>query len=184
MIMQNELLKIAKFIKENSLILLLALFVLADVFSYALIISQNQNKLSQKKIFIQKDSLENFNIKNVTKISDIKGPRIDEEAASIEKIAVKDNAICTVLPAKVWMFLLLAYATLLIFNLSYNFRQAAEIQWLWELALTFLALVAWYKFDDCKDNIWYPIFIIKYGILIYAIYLYFFSKKRNQLSLL
>ena len=157
--------------------MLLALFVLADIFSYSLILSQN--RAQDKKIFIQKDSLENFNTKNIHKLSDIKSPCIDEEAVSVEKIAVKEDKACTTLPTKIWTLLFFAYLALLIFNLAYKFNCAVKIQWFWELLYTFLTLAVWCIFDSCRINIWYPVFILKIGILIYAVYLYFFNKKNE-----
>jgi hypothetical protein len=171
------------FVKENSFVLLLILFVMADIFSYALIFSQNKNLASQEKNFIQKDSLQNFDVNNIPKISDIKGPQIDNQAASIEITAVNNSKektmICSTLPIKIWIFIFLAYVALLIFNLAYNFKDAAKIQWFWELLYTLLAVAVWYIFDSQKINIWYPIFILKSGILIYAVYLYFFNKKQK-----
>ena len=208
--------KITIFIKKNSLILLLVLFVLADMFSYALIFSQNQKLLSHEKTFIQKDSslttvdicckfgkenlkgdffrcqnnkfvvrdsLQNFDVNNIPKISNIKGPRVDNQAASVERIVINNSKEKTipksVLPIKIWVFLVFAYIALLIFNLAYNFNYAVKVQWFWELLLTLLAITVWYAFDFQKTNIWYPVFILKAGILIYAAYLYFFNKKQG-----
>ena len=177
---------IKTFLKKNSIIILLVLFDLVDIFSYALIFSQNQkknlNQSPQKKVFIQKDSLQNFNIKNISRISDIKGPRIDDQAATVEKVLVSSSAKKTIshstLPTKIWIFLFLAYVALLIFNLAYNFNSAVKIQWFWELFYTLLAIAVWFAFDYQKISIWYPIFILKMGIIIYAVYLYFFNKKQ------
>lgn len=157
--------------------MLLTFFVFVDIFSYSLILPHS--RVQDKKISIQNDSLENYNAKNIPKLSDIKSPRIDDEAASVEKIAVKDDKACTTLPDKIWIFLFLAYIILLIFNLSYNFNQAMKIQWLWELILTFSAVIVWYKFDSCRNNLWYPVFVIKYGIVIYVAYLYLLNKKTD-----
>lgn len=206
------------FLKKNILIVLLALFVLVDVFSYALIFAQNNkknlNQLFQEKVFIQKDSslttgdsccklgkenlksdfagcqndkfvvrdsLQNFDMKNIPKISDIRGPRIDDQAASVEKVLVSNSAKKTfansTLPTKLWVFLIFAYIALLIFNLAYNFNSAVKIQWFWELLYTLLAIAVWLAFDSQKINIWYPVFILKVGIIIYAVYLYLFNKK-------
>ena len=54
-----------------------------------------------------------------------------------------------------------------------------KIQWLWELILTFSAVIVWYKFDSCRNNLWYPVFVIKYGIVIYVAYLYLLNKKTD-----
>lgn len=168
--------KIAIFIRKNSVVLLLVLFLAVDMAFLPFIFSQNHDssRSFQTKTFVEKDSLKNSASGKILKISEITGPRIDEAAASIEREAV----ICKSLPAGIWIFLLLAYIALLIFNLAFDFRSATRIQWFWELLLTFLVLSAWYVFDGCRTNIWYPLFVLKMGILIYATYLYFFDRKK------
>jgi len=177
--------KILPFIKKNSLIVLLVLFLVVDIF-FSMLSFKNQQNIQKhqlgQKTFLQKDSLKNFNTKNIPKISDIKGPRIDDQAASIERVAVCDSGekTCQTLPTGIWMFLLIAYGVLLIFNLTYGFKEATKIQWYWELIYTILAITAWYAWDSCGNtNIWYPEFVLKAGIVIYGIYLYFFNKKQK-----
>lgn len=134
----------------------------------------------QNDKMVVRDSLKNFDKGNIPKISEIKGPRIDDEAAAVERVAVCNDGkeTCSTLPTGIWLFLLVAYGALLIFNLAYNFKQAMKIQWFWELLYTLLALAAWYAWDSCgAANIWYPEFVLKTGIVIYGIYLYFFQKK-------
>ena len=208
------------FIKKNSLVVLLVLFLVVDIF-FSMLSFKNQQNIQQRslgqKTFLQKDlslttgdsccklgkefrkenlkgdfagcqndkfvvrdSLQNFDMKNIPKISDIKGPRIDDQAASVERMAVCSNEekACQTLPNGIWMFLLFAYGALLIFNLTYKFKEATKIQWYWELIYTMLAIIAWYVWDQCGNmNIWYPEFVLKIGIVIYGIYLYFFQKK-------
>lgn len=179
--------KFALFAKRNSFLLLLVLFVSVDMFSYALLFSQN-NQITKRKNFIPKYSLVNFDVNNIPKISNIKSSRIDDRAASIEKRTYNNfeekKSYHSYLPIKMWVFLFLVYVALLIFNLAYNFNYAVKPQWFWELLYTLLAVTTWYLFDQCKENIWYPVFILKSGSLIYAVYLYFFTKKQKQFSLL
>ena len=178
------------FIKKNSLVILLVLFLVVDIF-FSILSFKNQQNIQQRqlgqKTFLQKDSLQNFNTKNIPRISDIKGPRIDDQAASVERVVVRNTGkkTCSTLPAGIWMFLIFAYGALLIFNLAYKFKEATKIQWYWELIYTLLAIIAWYVWDQCGNlNIWYPEFVLKAGIVIYGIYLYFFNKNQNKLYLL
>jgi len=173
--------EILPFIKKNSLIILLVLFLVIDIF-FSTLSFKNQQNIQQRplgqKTFLQKNSLQNFNMKNIPKISDIKGPRIDDQAAYVDRVAVSNTGkkICSTLPTGIWMFLLYAYGALLIFNLTYKFKEATKIQWYWELIYTILAITAWYAWDNCGTmNIWYPEFVLKIGIVIYGIYLYFFQ---------
>ena len=177
--------KSAAFIKKNSLIILLVLFLVVDIF-FSMLSFENQQSLQKRplgqKTFLQKDSLQNFNMKNIPRISDIKGPRIDDQAASVERVVVRNagNKVCSTLPTEIWIFLLFFYGALLIFNLTYKFKEATKIQWYWELIYTILAITAWYVWDQCGNlNIWYPEFVLKTGIAIYAVYLYFFNKKQK-----
>lgn len=175
--------KTQKFLSKNSLIILLILFLAVDIF-FSTLAFKNQQKLKDcsfgQKTFLQKDSLQNFDRGNIPKISEIKGPRIDDEAASVERVAVcnAEKEACSTLPTGTWLFLLFAYCALLIFNLTYNFKKAVKTQWFWELLYTLLAIAAWYVWDSCgAANIWYPEFVLKTGIVIYGIYWYFFQKK-------
>jgi len=111
-------------------------------------------------------------------------PRIDDEAASIvsereEAVCAPEKAvpICASLPAEVWIFLLAAYLFLLIFNLSYDFGKAKKIRWFWEGLFTLLALYAWYVYDGCRTFIWFPLYVMKLGIIIYLFYIYLMADK-------
>lgn len=114
-----------------------------------------------------------------TKISDDFGPRIDSEAAAIVK---KDNKIiplCQTLPGELWILLLAAYLFLLFFNLFYDFENAWKIRWFWEGLYTLLALFGWYAWDSCHINIWFPLYVIKLGVIVYLVYLYLFYKQKE-----
>jgi len=191
---------IVTFFKKNSLIILLILFLAVDIIFSTLAFKNQQNLQNRPNgnvIFLQKESAQNYPFANAPKISEIQGPRIDDQAAAVERVAVCDNgkkgAPCATFPARIWMFLLLAYIGLLIFNLAYDFESAVKIQWFWELLYTLLAIGAWFVWDpsiggqgSCGTmNLWYPEFVLKAGIVIYGIYLYFFRKTKNkQMSLL
>lgn len=112
------------------------------------------------------------------KISDIDGPRIDDEAASIvvdeDKVAPQATVI---FPGEFWIFLLLAYVALLIFNLSYTFEKVIEPQWFWESLYTLLALTAWLFLDPTALYTWFPFMVIKLGLIIFALYVYLLEKR-------
>lgn len=114
-------------------------------------------------------------------------PRIDEEAASIVRESAEENCncekavpSCATLPAGIWIFLLAAYIFLLIFNLSSAFGQAQKVQWFWEALLTLFALGAWYAYDGCRTFIWYPLYVLKFGLIIYLFYLYLLAEKKKK----
>ncbi|MEK9151566.1 MAG: hypothetical protein AAB547_02955 [Patescibacteria group bacterium] len=128
----------------------------------------------------------------VLKISEIRGPRIDDEAAMIvadesaelsrssrRSSCATQAAVspCPTLPIGIWIFLLAAYVALLIFNFSYTFRQAARPQWFWETLYTALALIGWYAWDGCRDHIWFPFAVVQFGLITFAIYAYLLEKR-------
>lgn len=125
----------------------------------------------------------------ITKLSEIKGPRIDEEAASIS--CADDSPVCPLapkvitcasLPMETWVFLLAAYLGLLIFNLGFTFGKRQTVQWFWEALYTLLALAVWFQWDQCRANLWYPLYVLALGILIYLFYLYFFWETQKPIS--
>lgn len=112
-------------------------------------------------------------------------PRIDSEAASIEKeskgeenyeILLQGKNHCASLPQNLWVLLLGAYIFLIIFNLSFRFEKTKHIRWFWESFYTILALLAWYNFDECRKNTWFAPSVIESGAIIYAFYFYFRNK--------
>ena len=161
--------KIVLFIRQNLLVSLLVLFLLIDILFAPFIFFQNE-----------KENISDQSSRKVIRISEIDGPRIDIQAASVEKKGDRVEKVShSVLPPRIWMFLLMAYGALLIFNLTYNFILAVKIQWFWELLYTLIALATWFILDRESINIWYPMFVLKTGISIYAIYVYFFDKKNK-----
>lgn len=126
--------------------------------------------------------------RNIPKLSEIKGPRINDEAASI---ALEDDGLCAVtsfgarscstLPVEVWVFLLSGYLFLIIFNLGVTFGKRETVQWAWEAAYTVLALGTWFAWDGCRENLWFPLYVMALGVPIYLFYLYFFWERRKQL---
>lgn len=111
----------------------------------------------------------------VPKLSEIHGPQIDKEAAAIVK--VEKTPACSAFSAGAWVFLLCAYLFLLIFNLVYGYLKNLQIQWFWEFLYTALAMGTWFYLDQCRTNLWFPLYVLKLGIIIYLFYLYFWHEK-------
>jgi hypothetical protein len=113
-------------------------------------------------------------------------PRIDQQAAETVKddqgkknytTLLKENSACQSLPQGAWILLLGTYVFLLIFNLTFEFGKREKLQWFWEALYTILALLAWYNFDECRQNNWFAQLVIIEGIIIYGFYFYFFDQK-------
>lgn len=118
--------------------------------------------------------------KNIQRLSEVRGPQIDNEAAAIsclEKQEFPEINNCNTLPKNIWVFLLAIYAALLIYNLSYGFEWQKKIRWVWETILTIIFLFGWNFFDLCSQDIWFPLYLVKLGLIIYFLYLYFFTKR-------
>ncbi|MFZ2187356.1 MAG: hypothetical protein WAV46_01885 [Candidatus Moraniibacteriota bacterium] len=117
----------------------------------------------------------------IQKLSEIRGARIDDGAGTIvveRSLSAQVQArICLTLPGGLWIFLLLGYVALLIFNFSYTFDRATAPQWAWEAGLTALALIAWYAWDECRTSSWFPLMVVKSGLLVFIAYAYLLEKK-------
>ena len=120
----------------------------------------------------------------VPKLSEIKGPSIDGEGASVVRLENSAtcalSAACATLPAGLWVFLLVAYLALLGFNLAYKFKESRNIRWVWETIMTLLLIAGWFYFDQCRSHLWFPLYVMKLGIIIYLFYLYFFGEKQKN----
>ena len=185
--------KILQSLRGNLVVILLGVFLVIDIFSLSFMTRPDSDNLLQisgpsgaaadAERTAQKPRVSDS--MQVLKISEIKGPRIDDQAAMvIVDTEAAGTAVaqrrCFSLPADIWIFLLIAYVALLIFNLTYDFGRTTRVQWGFELTLTLLTLVAWYAWDRCSAQIWFPLYVIKLGILMYALYLYFFDKKSRE----
>jgi hypothetical protein len=114
--------------------------------------------------------------KPILKISEIRGPRIDDEAAMV--VTEKALSVCRTLPLNLWMFLVITYIALLVFNFSFTFKEANQPQWFWETVFTLAFIAGWFIWDACRENIWFPFAIVKFGLIIFALYAYFLKKKQ------
>lgn len=127
----------------------------------------------------EKTCISEGNLSARLKLSEISGPQIDGGAASISCEKKVSFGAVSILPVKIWILLLLSYLALLVFNLAYDFKKDAEIHWVWEMILTGIYVLMWSYFDQSSLNTWFPLYIIKLGIVVYFIYLYFFEKKNK-----
>lgn len=114
-------------------------------------------------------------------------PRIDDEAASITRevgdmSSMGEQSLRT-LPPEAWIFILLGFIVLLVFNLAYEFESATELRWSWELVYFLMTLFVWFVFDQSRENLWFPLYTIKLGLIIYLAYLYFYNEKKTEAQL-
>lgn len=105
------------------------------------------------------------------RISEIDGPRIDDMAAAIDREAAES------VPSEIWLFLIFAYMTLLIFNFSYTFEKVKSPQWFWEVVYTLLAFLCWIVLDPLGKVWWFPLMIAKGGLILFILYIYLVEKK-------
>ena len=154
-----------------AMLIFVALFVV-DFFMVPLA-SSSENPFNQKIIVSEK-----INDPANTRISKDFSPRIDEEAAAIVR-ETETAPICATLPGELWILLLAAYLFLMFFNLFYDFEKSNSLHWFWEGLYTLLALWGWYVWDQCHQNLWFPLYVLKLGTIVYLVYLYLFYKKRE-----
>lgn len=120
----------------------------------------------------------------VLRISDIDGPRIDDVAATaVVEEPARVSAPAT-LPTGIWIFLCLAYVALLAFNLIVGYRQSAgtDIQWRWELIQTALFLIGWTIWDGYASAPWFPIALLKMGLILFVAYLVLLDRRKRSLE--
>lgn len=111
----------------------------------------------------------------ILKTSEIRGPRIDDEAAMIV-VGESATLTCQTLPLNLWMFLVIAYIALLVFNFSSTFQKVNQPQWFWETMYTIAFVAGWFIWDGCRSNVWFPFAVMKFGLIIFALYVYFLRK--------
>jgi hypothetical protein len=182
--------KVAKFMQKYGLALAVLVFALLFVASLLLLSTGNFSGSNNSDVHelqvigvAQKDIPQEGISLATPKLSEVRGPSIDREAAAV--VREENGAICPIAsktptcqtwPSEIWIFLLVVYLFLLIFNLSLTFGKRDTIQWVWEMVLTLLALGTWFRWDLCRTSLWYPLFVLALGILIYLFYLYFFNE--------
>lgn len=107
----------------------------------------------------------------ILRVSEIAGPRIDAEAAAV---VLQNTAAAS---TELFVFLLLAYGALLVFNFSYTFRVVTTPQWRLETLITLCALWAWWILDPDSAFLWFPFTILKIGLIFFACYLSLLEKR-------
>lgn len=107
------------------------------------------------------------------RLSEIDGPRIDDGA--VMTIVSPEST----LPGELWVFLLLAYGALLIFNFSYTFEKVVRPQWGWEVMYTLFVLWGWSVMDTERLYLWFPFMILKLGLIVFALYISLLEKRGN-----
>jgi hypothetical protein len=185
--------KIAEFVKAYGLALAVAAMVFLVVVDYFFLpttdLSKQQNRgmsYSEEILLPQGGFAGKTLPAKAPKLSEMKGPKIDDEGISDARTVNRQNYSCqkmgvnSALPVEAWIFLLAAYLFLLIFNLGITFGKRKTIQWVWEAIITVLALLVWFWQDVCRANLWYPLFVISLGVLIYIFYLYFFNEDSSR----
>lgn len=166
--------------KRHLMVIILVALAIAEIASLSFVLG-----VQPDGIVPVRPVSENVVTKPVFRISEIRGPMIDDRAAMIvadesSEFSCTTQAIasaCSTLPLDIWAFLLIAYAALLVFNFSYTFRRAVKPQWGWETLYTALAVIAWYAWDGCRDHLWFPFAVVKSGLIIFAVYAYLLEKK-------
>jgi hypothetical protein len=183
----------ANFIKKRGLALAIAILVFLIVSSFLSLSprgSLRQEKIgidNQKEIPVQQVGFYSKVLPaQVPKLSETKEPSIDgggafnERAVNCQECSCQKTSACSTLPAGAWVLFLVAYLFLLIFNLSITFGKRTTVQWAWEAGFSLLALAIWFWLDTCQANVWYPLFVILLGVLIYIFYLYFFNEHLSR----
>jgi len=155
-----------KFVKNIALPLALFVFILLFAVDIFFVPRANSSTI---KFFTPQE----------TTISHDLSPRIDEKAAMVVKENDRILPLCNTFPSELWIFLLTAYLFLMLFNLFINFEHSHKIQWFWESGYTILALWNWYAFFCCRQNIWFPLYVLKLGTIVYLVYLYLYYKKKE-----
>jgi len=167
------------YIQKNIIYFVVGLFLftlVADGFLFGpLKMAQGSAIQSESEFIINGEEV--VKVKTPTAGSPLRGSGARLGEASALVVGGGADLSCQNLPVEMWIFILLAFIFLLIFNLAYDFAKAKKIQWGWEIILLLLTLWVWFVFDQCRTMIWFPLYTIKLGLIIYLAYLYFFEKK-------
>lgn len=168
-------------IRKYGLVISLSLVMLLSVVDI-FFVSVSKPKIEQANLASEVrmcSSSEAEKVENITSISEISGPSVGNEAATSTCQTLKASN-CGNIDSKVWVFLLISYIALLIFNLKYGSISSRKIQWKWETIMTGIFIFGWFYFDKCAQNLWFPLYVTKIGLAIYTIYLYFVFKTKNE----
>lgn len=84
-----------------------------------------------------------------------------------ENGALRELPLCQSLPEKGFALLLLAYIMLMAFNLRESSRKQGYPGGIFEILLTLVFLAIWFAYDDCRASAWFPLVIVKVGLILY-----------------
>lgn len=102
-----------------------------------------------------------------------KGPAIDTEAIMVKSIGDSTEAVslCQSLPVGIWKLLIIVYVLLLVFNFREQYRtRGAVTTYIFEACLTAFFLIEWLFFDACRTEIWFPLMLIKAGLILFLFF--------------
>lgn len=161
---------LTRIMKKNPVVTALAMLLLIEVCSVVFVESAVvKAPISDEALVGEEPSVNQAPLR----ISEIDGPRIDDVAAAV----VIEPMIW---PLELWVFLFWVYIALLVYNFSATFRRVTSPQWGWELSYTFIILFAWYVLDDAGTYVWFPLIIIKSGLIIFALYAYLLERRLSR----
>lgn len=146
-------------LSKNLVVAILGIVLVAEIFSIAL-------NPGMKTPFRETQP--------VLRISEIAGPRIDDGAAMV---VVRSGFVPS---AELFVFLLVAFIALLLFNFSYTFETTLVPQWRLEGLIMLSAVFGWLLLDPERVFLWFPFAILKSGLILFAGYVYLLEKKQKQ----
>jgi hypothetical protein len=98
---------------------------------------------------------------------------IDDEAVMVmdDAGATRSIPLCQALPEDTWVFLILLYVLLIVFNLREQYRLYKSVRyWRFEVALSTFFLFEWFVFDTCRQQVWFPLTLLKSGLILLLIF--------------
>jgi hypothetical protein len=99
--------------------------------------------------------------------------RIDTQAVMVSNQEGEDYSIslCQSLPIEAWKLLVILYIFLLIFNFREQCRLTGTVNtYLFESGLTLFFIIGWMMFDTCRTNTWFPLMLVKLGLIIFLLF--------------
>ena len=101
------------------------------------------------------------------------GGAIDEEAVMVvaDGDIIRAIPLCHSLPKDTWALLICIYILLMVFNLREQYRMYGGLRyWRFEAFITAFFLFEWLIFDTCREQAWFPLTLIKSGLILILIF--------------
>ncbi|OGI22165.1 MAG: hypothetical protein A2808_04040 [Candidatus Moranbacteria bacterium RIFCSPHIGHO2_01_FULL_55_24] len=116
------------------------------------------------------------------RLSEIEGASIGGPAVTTanEEGLREIGASCQTLPPELWLFLLVAYALLLVFNFSYTIRAEGRVMWKSEAVYGLLFIIGWYVFDSCRETWWFPLLLAQVGLTLFLGAIFVLEEKKKR----